>query len=162
MKLYHTLDIENVESTNEIECCKQTLYDRDDDMDLLDSCFVKASDLSDSERASVYYISGYVAFKEQIPATTDSRTNKPAGCEFIDLVSRGRLKYPPPELYDLGLYMLAFFKNRNQKCCCKIFLQAFKEVSGSISDMRKKYSLGRNYPRFSTLMPGYGLQVDKN
>ena len=50
MKLYHTLDIDNVESINDIECCKQTLYDRDDDIDLLDSCFAKASDLSNSER----------------------------------------------------------------------------------------------------------------
>ena len=97
-------------------------------MDLLDSCFAKASDLSDSERASVYYISGYVAFKEQIPVTSDSITSKPAECEFIDLVSRGKLKYPPPELYDLGLYMFAFFKNRNQKCCSKVFLQSFKEI----------------------------------
>ena len=48
--------------------------------------------------------------------------------EFMELVSRGKLKHPSAELYDLSLYIYTFFKNRKVKCFTEIFLQAFKFI----------------------------------
>ena len=50
----------------QVECCKQSLDDRDEDIELLDSWFSKASDLTEAQRTSLYYICGYVTFKEDI------------------------------------------------------------------------------------------------
>ena len=66
MKLYHKLELENVDSVGQVECCKQSLDDRDEDIELLDSWFSKASDLTEVKGASLYYICGYVMFKEDI------------------------------------------------------------------------------------------------
>jgi len=99
------------------------------DIDLLDSCFAMATDLNDEERSSVYYISGYITFKEDMPSVTDIELIEcEVGSEFTDLVSRGKLKHPLPELFDLGQYMYAFFKNRKQKCCSKVFLEAYRHI----------------------------------
>ena len=129
MKLYHKLELGEVESITETYCCTQSLEDRDEDIDLLDSCFAMATDLNDEERSSVYYISGYITFKEDMPSVTDIESIECAvGSEFTDLVSRGKLKHPLPELFDLGQYMYAFFKNRKQKCCSKVFLEAYRHI----------------------------------
>ena len=53
MKLYHKLELENVDSVGQVECCKQSLDDRDEDIELLDTCFSKASDLTEAQRASL-------------------------------------------------------------------------------------------------------------
>ena len=47
LKLYSKLGLENVVDTNKNECCKGNLDDRDEDLELLDSCFNYASDLHD-------------------------------------------------------------------------------------------------------------------
>ena len=107
----------------------KSLEDRDEDIDLLLSCFAMATDLNDEERSSVYYISGYITFKEDMPSVTDFESIECAvGSEFIDLVSRGKLKHPLPELFDLGQYMYAFFKNKKQKCCSKLFVEAYRHI----------------------------------
>ena len=43
-------------------------------------------------------------------------------------LSRGKLKLPRINLYDLSQYYYAFFKSRNRKCCTKIILEAFKQI----------------------------------
>ena len=48
--------------------------------------------------------------------------------EFLQLVSRGKLKHPPIELFDLSQYLYTFLKLRPQKCCNKVFLQAFQNI----------------------------------
>ena len=57
-----------------------------------------ATNLSESERSSLYHISGYITFKEQL---NGSDHNVGDAGEFTQLESRGKLKYPSPELYDL-------------------------------------------------------------
>ena len=47
------------------------------------------------------------------------------------MVSRGRLRHPPPELFDLSLYMYSFFENRKKKCCSRVFVEAFKYIYDS-------------------------------
>ena len=43
-------------------CCAGNLEDKDDDLELLHNCFGEASNFSESERSTVYYICGYVSF----------------------------------------------------------------------------------------------------
>ena len=121
LKLYSKLGLENVVDTNKNECCEGNLDDRDEDLELPDSCFNYASDLSEDEKASLYYISGYVAFKESLTVPDD------AG-EFTEMISRGKLTHPPSTLYDLSLYLYSFFKHRKIKCCSKIFRDAYKYI----------------------------------
>ena len=81
--------------------------------------------MNEAERASLYYICGYVTFKESISVDEIIYS---AASEFTDMVSRGNLKHPPPALYDLSLYLYSFFKKRKNKCCTKIFLQAYHYI----------------------------------
>ena len=46
------------------ESCTCQKVARDEDLEILDSCFESSSHLSDLEKPTLYYISGYVAFKE--------------------------------------------------------------------------------------------------
>ena len=98
LKLYSKLGLENVVDTNKNECCEGNLDDRDEDLELLDSCFNYASDLSEDEKASPYDISGYVAFKESL---TD------AG-EFTEMIFRDKLTHPLSTLYDLSQNLYSF------------------------------------------------------
>ena len=70
----------------------------------------------------LYYICGYVANKEGI-FCTDAGHAVP-----LTLESRGKLKLPPINLYDLSQYYYAIFKARNAMCCTKIFIEAIKEI----------------------------------
>ena len=44
------------------------------------------------------------------------------------MMSRGKLKHPSSDLYDLSKYLYSFFKTREPKCCTKIFLQGFRLI----------------------------------
>ena len=119
VKLYHKLELED---TN---CCKGKLADKDKDIELVDDCFEETSNLSESERAILYYISGYVAFKENIGKEAIEEGMEDES-EFTKLVSRGKLSYSSRDLFDLSQYIYCFFKKRENKCCTNIFLQAYK------------------------------------
>ena len=130
LKFYHDLELHSASdmmSTDRV-CC-MNVQDKDEDLELIDECFERASELSESERSAIFYICGYVVFKESIP-TVDDLENCPES-EFTKLVSRGKLKYPPPELFDLALYMYTYFKWREPKCCSKIFELGFKIIYDS-------------------------------
>ena len=91
-------------------CCSGNLDDKDDDLELLDVCFSEASNLSESERSALYYICGYVTFKENLEGSNDVLESNAS--EFTEMVSRGKLKHPTVDLYDLSLYLYCFFKMR--------------------------------------------------
>ena len=57
--------------------------DNDDDMKILDECFTRYSDLSITEKSTLYYISGYVAQKEDLsgPDNPEDEVNLKE-CEF--------------------------------------------------------------------------------
>ena len=72
IKLYHKLNLNPEELvTNKEMCCSGNLDDKDDDLELLDVCFSEASNLSESERSALYYICGYVTFKENLEGSND-------------------------------------------------------------------------------------------
>ena len=63
VKLYKNLDIPSQSSHCEQECCSHDLAT--DDLDDIDNCFSNSSKVNEIERSSLYYISGYIAHKEQ-------------------------------------------------------------------------------------------------
>ena len=111
-------------SIPENDCCVPSV----EDDDLTESCFDIASSLNDDERSTLYYISGYVSFKEGMGILSQQFHEVPTEGEFLELVSRGKLSHPPEDLYDLSLYYYAYFKSRNPKCCGKVFLEAYNEI----------------------------------
>ena len=48
--------------------------------------------------------------------------------EFVNQLSRGKLSHPPSYLYDLGLYLLAYYKHVKDKTCVNRILIGFKEI----------------------------------
>ena len=65
LKLYNQLEIEQ-SSTPENTCCTQSLSSSDEDIELVENCFNEAININEEERSTLYYISGYVAFKENM------------------------------------------------------------------------------------------------
>ena len=58
----------------------------------------------------------------------DDEIDLPKEAEFTMNVSRGKLKLPPINLYDFSQYCYCFFKARKNKCCTKIYLEAFSMI----------------------------------
>ena len=127
LKLYAKLEIEvEVEDdwAND-DCCTSDLVDCEADLDLIDGCFADTENLTEIEKSALYYICGYITFKEKIVCEDeDEIVELPEEAEFTLNVSRGKLKLPPINLYDFSQYCYSFFKARKQKCCTKIFLEA--------------------------------------
>ena len=65
--------------------------------------------LTDIERSSLYYISGYVTREEGLHDSNIEFGNIPAS-EFTKFLSGGKLSHPPAKLYDLSQYFFCFFK----------------------------------------------------
>ena len=112
IKLYHKLEMSEKIHTNVIDECCKNLTENVEALDIVDSSFEISSQLSNIEKSSLYYISGYVAFKEgysvDIPEIQGDDT------EFLENVSRGKLSHPPSELYDLSQYLYSFFKTHEK------------------------------------------------
>ena len=116
-----------MEDSSENVCCETGLIDSEEDLDLIERCFEESSNLSLVDRSSLFYMSGYVARKEGIQCSNVNTSGLPES-EFTDELSRGKLSFPPNDLYDLSLYLYSFFKLRKDKYCMKIYLEAFKEI----------------------------------
>ena len=69
---------------------------------------LKASKLSDDERTTLYFITGYVTFKENLDDVNDLTESVDEASEFTTLVSRGKLKHPTNDLYDMSLSLYIF------------------------------------------------------
>ena len=125
LKLY--LKLKKDKNSNHVQlnnCCSEELTA--DELEEVDNCFSGASNLNDDEKSSLYYISGYVAFKEGIPTSEECELSLP-NSEFTKLVSRGKLTHPPEELFDLSMYLYAYHKNVNKLCANKL-IKGFSKV----------------------------------
>ena len=128
IKLYNKLDIDGEKNLIENDCCEDPIVSEEDFL-LIEKSFEGASDLNEIEKTTLYYICGYVTFKEKIVCEDENEsTSFPPESEFTINLSRGKLKLPPIVLYDFSQYCYSFFKSRNPKCCTKIFLTAFNEI----------------------------------
>ena len=103
IKLFSKLDI-YVENDDVIDdCCMLNLKDSESDLELIESCFEEASTLNVIEKSTLYYICGSVARKEGIVCTdAGDVVSLPPESEFTLTLSRGKLKLPPINLYDLS------------------------------------------------------------
>ena len=127
LKLYHQLEMsEKLHVAINDECC-QSLIENDEDLQILDSCFEISSKLSTLEESTLYYISGYVAFKEMCTVDVPEIQGQESEL-FLKQISWGRLGHPPAELYDLSQYLFAFFKTRETKFYSKLFLEAYETI----------------------------------
>ena len=125
IKLFSKLDIHITDDDIDNDCCSFDLKDSESDLVLIENCFEEASNLNNTEKSILYYICGYVTHKEGIVCSdADEVISLPQESEFTQNLSRGKLKLPPINLYDLSQYYYAFFKSRNRKCCTKIIIQA--------------------------------------
>ena len=120
-----------MESSNVKEndgCCSEIL----DESNLLDidEYFVASSELSDVESATMYYISGYVTFKEKLEVAdiTCEQINAEPCSEFASLISRGKLCHLTEELLDLSFYLYSYFKLHSLKCCTRKVKVAFQLI----------------------------------
>ena len=77
IKLFSKLNLLQAVPHNVRDCCSEPLFDSE--IELLDSCFSVVHKLEVVERSSIYYISGFIAYKENIyhddsdPAFNDSK-----------------------------------------------------------------------------------------
>ena len=129
IKLFSKIDtLESIWHTDNA-CCQTSLSD--EEMELLNDCFNSASSINEIDRSSAYYIAGYVCHKENLLSTSDDFQPTQPTCpesEFLDQLSRGKLTHPPSSLYDLGLYLLTYYKHVQDKTCVNRILVAFKEI----------------------------------
>ena len=109
----------------ESDCCKQDLSEKE--LENLDGCLEVSPDISDKEKATLYYISGYVCHKEKIQTESAPPIDIPES-EFTELVSRGKLCHPPADLYNLSLYLYGYYNALEDKTCLKKVMIAFNLI----------------------------------
>ena len=81
----------------------------EDDAIYMDTCVAVADDtISEEEDAVLFFIAGYVTHKWK-PLTPGASTFTTTASEFTSLLSRGRLSYPPEELFQYVRLCYALF-----------------------------------------------------
>ena len=73
----------------------------------------------------MYYICGYVASKSGIGLNAPKTPKQFKASEFTQKVSRGLLKHPTEELYELAMVLFSYYKNVVDNSCCRLLLKAF-------------------------------------
>ena len=126
LKLFHKLQCESSSKHEGENCCLEELSE--EDWDNVATCFQRTSSLSDNEKSTLYYISGYVAKKDNIIVEDDlfSDSETPES-EFLYLVSRGKLTQPREDLFDLSMYLYCYYKSA-EKNCVKRLVKGFTEI----------------------------------
>ena len=97
IKLFDKLNMPYSNEHMKEECCEKPLSDKE--VELLDDD--PNDKLSDVEMSTLYYISGYVAEKHNIGL--DAPESHFFESEFTSNVSRGLLKHPTAELFELAM-----------------------------------------------------------
>ena len=89
--------------------------------------------------------------------------------EFTTNVSRGALKHPPEELFDLGLRLYTYYKSVESKSCSTRLMKAFTEIYECnysflddliVHDMLQRFvnSFSKGYANMQTEQ----IKIDKN
>ena len=89
-KLNSTSDILQSDKI-ERHCRINDLKSNDDDLANVKCCFSESSLLNDEERLTLYYISGYVAYKEGLGIATPENPTDKAESEFLTKAPREKL-----------------------------------------------------------------------
>ena len=67
-------------------CCLEDLESNDGDIEQVENCFLESSCLNKEEQSAVFYISGYVAYKEGLGVAAPENTDN-TDLEFLPNVS---------------------------------------------------------------------------
>ena len=110
IKLYHQLELPEKLHTSVCHQCCENLKENIKDLDTLDSGFQISLQPSSLEKSTLYYIPGYVAFKEG--CSVDIQEIQGDDSEFVNKVLRGCLGHHPSELYDLSQFVCIFQNSR--------------------------------------------------
>ena len=121
MEPFNKLQCEPSSKHKSEDCCKEDLSE--EVWEYIESCFQNTSTLTDIEKSTLYYISGYVAKKENIVEDDIHTERENPQTEFLNLVSRGKLHHPREDLFDLSMYLFCYYK-----CVA---------LKGSLKDSRK-------------------------
>ena len=122
IKRFDKLDMPYSNEHKSDECCEAPLSDKE--VELLDN--IPTSQLSDNEMSTLYYISGYVAAKHSIGI--DAPEQHFEASEFTTNVSRGLLKHPTEDLFELAMSLFVFYKNVEDNSCSKRLLKGFNII----------------------------------
>ena len=126
LKLFNKLQCEPSSKHESGGSCKKDLSE--EVWEYIVSCIQKTSMLTDIEMSILYYISGYVAKKDNIIVEDDIHTERenPVSA-FLSVVSRGKLHHPREDLFDLSMYLFCHYKCVD-KTCIKRLLKGFTEI----------------------------------
>ena len=122
LKLFDKLDLPYSNEHTLDKCCSSELDDKE--IDLLDA--IPSDDLREVETSTLYYICGYISMKTNMGLEAPEINSTVS--EFTNKVSRGALKHPPEELYDLGLRLYTYYKNVELKSCSTRLVKAFTAI----------------------------------
>lgn len=114
----------------------------------------KGCELSETEKASLFYISGYVAFKEGILPESEDNVEMLKESEFTTMLSRGKLRLPPKKLYHLCSCLFSYFKSVSDTSCTTRLLIAFEQIfETTFCEFQNKRSILRRFA--NTFQKGY-------
>ena len=131
LRLFSKIGIEvEEEDRNDTDCCTDDLWDNDYFLDLVERAFHEASNLSGNEKSYLYYVSGYVAKKQDMRCVDDDEYDVSLipESEFTTMLPRGKLRLPPIDLYNLSQYFYACLKLFPRRCCTKLLLQGLEMI----------------------------------
>jgi hypothetical protein len=95
------------------DCCTTNVSE--EEWTLLDDCVEMIDSISEEELCSLYYISGYISYKENILCDQDEQYS-PISSEFTTLLSRGELSHPPQWLFSFSQAAYCLYENFNHRC----------------------------------------------
>ena len=131
LKLFSRLQQEETVWHARDDFCKNPLSD--EELDAVDDCFDSAH-INDIELSTLYFISGYVARKENLGGDETETTMplKQKSCEFTVQLSRGGLIHPSKDLFDLSTCLYTYYEKVPNKSCSNRLLEAFKLIQETV------------------------------
>ena len=143
IKLFDRLEVPYSNDHFKDECCLADLSEKE--IDLLDN-IPSADNLSDHDISTLYYISGYIAARCSIGMDAVPTEELFKASEFTRKVSRGLLKQPTEDLFELGKSLYVYYKDTDDKSCSTKLLKAFNAIYESfpctfpqINDILERY-----------------------
>ena len=124
LKLFQLLDVEQSFEHSLSLCCSVGLSE--EELEIVDDCISDPDKLTEVENSTLFYIAGYVSFKESIKSDAPT-TEITEFSEFTEMVSRGKLSYPPSNLVALSKCIYSCYKIFDKSCSVKL-LAAFKII----------------------------------
>ena len=154
LKLFKKLSIEPSNVHEKEQCCLTALDDTE--LEYLDTCTELMGGLTESEKSTLYYISGYVTHKEGLLPSETVQPELVKESEFTQLVSRGQLSHPSGDLFSLSQHLFAYYKNVPSKSCINQLIVAFQEISDVMLDFEYDKSVFRRFA--NSFSKGYAVQ----